>query len=109
MFINSGASEEKTNDLINDIISKTEEIINKNSKQIKIKYPKITIEDSKIISSYTCESEDNNLSSYKILNNNLVTENRKEGIKNISKYFFLLLINIILKKKNIYIDISIQK
>ena len=91
MFINSGASEEKTNDLINDIIYKTEEIINKNSKEIKINYPKITNEDSKTISSYTCESKDNNFSPYKILNNNLVRENRKEGIKNISKYFFLLL------------------
>ena len=88
MFINSGASEEKTNDLINDIIYKTEEIINKNSKEIKINYPKITNEDSKNISSYTCESKDNNLSPYKILNNNLVTENRKRRNKKHFKIFF---------------------
>ncbi len=57
----------------------------------KKKYPKITKEDSIIISSYTCESKDNKFSPYKILNINLVSENRKEGLKNISKYLYILL------------------
>ena len=91
MFTKSGATEEYSNELINDIISKTEEIINKNWNEIKKKYSKITKEDSKIISSYTCESKDNKFSPYKILNINLVSENRKEGLKNISKYLYILL------------------
>ena len=35
MFINSGPSEEKSNDLIKDIMSKIDEIINKNKKRNK--------------------------------------------------------------------------
>ena len=91
MFINSGATEEKSNDLIKDIISQTDSKINENLNEIKKKYPKITNEDSKIISSYTCESKDNKFSPYKILNKNLVSDNRKEGLKNVSKYLFILL------------------
>ena len=91
IFINSGANEELSNDLIKDIISKTEQIINKNWNQISNKYSKITKEDSKIISSYTCESKDKKYSPYRILNKNLVSDNRKEGLKYISKYLFILL------------------
>ena len=91
MFINYEATEEQSNELVNDIISKTEEIINKNWEQIKKKYSKITKDDSKIISSYTCESKNKKFSPYKILNKNLVSEDRKEGLKNISKYLFILL------------------
>ncbi len=43
MFTKSGATEEYSNELINDIISKTEEIINKNWNEIKkniLKSPK---------------------------------------------------------------------
>ncbi len=91
MFINYEATEEQSNELVNDIISKTEVIINKNWEKIKKKYSKITKEDSKIISSYTCESKNKKFSPYKILNKNLVSEDRKEGLKNISKYLFILL------------------
>jgi len=91
MFISSELAEEQTEDLIKDILSKTEKIINKNWKEIQKKYSKITKEDSKIISSYTCESKNNKFSPYKILNKNLVSEDRKGGIKNISKYLFILL------------------
>ena len=54
IFINSGVTEDKLQDLIGDIISKTEKVINKNIKEIKSKYPKVSLEDAKIISSYTC-------------------------------------------------------
>ena len=91
MYINSGANEELSNDLIKDIISKTEQIINKNWNQISNKYSKITKEDSKIISSYTCESKGKKYIPYRIFNNNLVSDNRKEGLKYISKYLFILL------------------
>ena len=94
LFINSGAKEELSNDLIKDIISKTEIVINNNWNKIKEKYPSITKEDSKIICSYTCESKDKNYSPYKILNKNLVSDNRKEGIMNVSKYLFILLKSI---------------
>ena len=41
MFLSEGADEEESNKLINDIIIKTEKIINKNKAKIKLKYPKI--------------------------------------------------------------------
>ena len=72
-------------------MTKTEEIINKNWDKIKKRYSKISKEDSKIICSYTCESKNNKYSPYKILNKNLFSEDRKGGIKNISKYLFILL------------------
>ena len=91
MFISYGATEEKSKELIKDIISKIDIIINRNLNQIKEKYPRITLEDSKIISSYTCESKDKKFSPYKILNENLISDNRKESMKNISKYLFIFL------------------
>ena len=91
MFISSGQTEEKSNDLIQDILTKSTEVVEKNKKKIKQKYPKINIEEMKIISSYTCESKDKNLSPYKLLNKNLVEENRNQGINNISKYLYIFL------------------
>ena len=91
MFINNGSKEEKSKELIEDIFKKTQELIEKNLEEIKKKYPNITNEDMQIISSYTCEAKDKNFSPYKLLNKNLVAENRKQGIKNISKYLFILL------------------
>ena len=91
MFISCQLTEEQANDLIKDILTKTEEIINKNWDKIKKRYSKISKEDSNIICSYTCESKNNKYSPYKILNKNLVSEDRKGGIKNISKYLFILL------------------
>ena len=91
MFISCQLTEEQANDLIKDILTKTEEIINKNWDKIKKRYSKISKEDSNIICSYTCESKNNKYSPYKILNKNLVSEDRKGGVKNISKYLFILL------------------
>jgi len=91
MFINNGSTEEKSKELIEDIFKNTQELIEKNLEEIKKKYPNITNEDMQIISSYTCEAKDKNFSPYKLLNKNLVAENRKQGIKNISKYLFILL------------------
>ena len=91
MFISSNVEKNQINILIDDIIKKSEKTIEKNSDKIKEKYPNITNEDAIIISSYTCESKDRNFSPYKLLNSNLVSENRKDGINNISKYLFILL------------------
>ena len=91
MFVNSGINTNNSNQFIQDIITKTEKVYNKNIDKIKIKYPNINKEDIKIISAYTCESMDKNYSPYKILNQNLVSENRILGIRNISKYLFIFL------------------
>ena len=72
---------------ITDCFSKTEETIHKNLKEINNKYPSVSLEDAKIISSYTCESKEKNFSPYKILNKNLVSDNRKEGSKMFQNIF----------------------
>jgi hypothetical protein len=41
MFISEGCDEKESNELINDIIIKTEKIITKTKIKIKLKYPKI--------------------------------------------------------------------
>ena len=89
MFVNSGINTNNSDQFIQDIITKTEKVYNKKIDKIKIKYPNINKEDIKIISAYTCESMDKNYSPYKILNQNLVSENRILGIRNISKYLFI--------------------
>ena len=55
MFISSGATEGKSQELIKDLISKTDSILKQNGEKIKSKYPNISTEDIKIIASYTCE------------------------------------------------------
>ena len=64
--------------------------------KIKNKYPNITLTDAEIISSYTYEfeKEDNQYCPYRLLNRNLVNDNRKEGINNISKYLYILLYSL---------------
>ena len=91
MFISSGASTNKSNELIKEILSKCESTIKENFSKIKKENPNITKEDAYIICSYTCESKEKNFSPYRILNLNLISENRKNGINKISKYLFILL------------------
>ena len=50
---------------------------------IQQKYKNVSINDAYIICSYTCESQEEKFSPYKILNQNLVSNNRKQGIGNI--------------------------
>ena len=57
----------------------------------KKKYSNITREDAYIICSYTCETEERQYSPYKILNQNLVSNNRQNGVSNISKYLYIFL------------------
>ena len=91
MFSSTGISEQKIKDLTEDIVSKSQKIINFNFCDIKDKHPTIEREEALIISSYTCKAFDSNYSPYKILNWNLNDENRERGIKNISKYLFIFL------------------
>ena len=91
MFISAGADEIKSDNLIKDILLKCKETIDDNLDKIKEKYNKINKEDAYIICSYTCESEEQEYSPYRIMNQNLVSENRKNGLNNISRYLYILL------------------
>ena len=101
MFISYGADKEKSDELIEDILSKCKSTIDKNIKEINEQYDKLSQEDAYIICSYTCEAKDSNYSPYRILNRNLVSKNRKNGLNNISKYLYLFLNS--LRKLKIYL------
>ena len=91
MFISAGADKIKSDKLIKDILLKCKETIDDNLDKIKEKYNKINKEDAYNICSYTCESEKQEYSPYRIMNQNLVSENRKNGLNNISNYLYILL------------------
>lgn len=91
MFSSSNIEKDIINVLIDDIITKSKKKIETNFSKIEEKYPNITEEDAIIISSYTCESVNDNYSPYKILNKNLVSDDRKSGIMKINKYLYILL------------------
>ena len=76
-------NEKKVNELSEAIINKCKERIDPDFDLIKFKYNNITKEDAYIICSYTCESEDRTKSPYKILNKNLVSNDRKNGVRNV--------------------------
>ena len=100
MFKSHNITDQKAYELKQDIIKKAINIIDFNFELIKKNNPIITKEEAYIISSYTCDSFDLNYSPYRILNNCLNDENRMEGIKKISKYFFIFLNS--LRKLNRY-------
>ena len=83
--------EKKVNELTDDIIKKCKERIEPDFDLIKFKYKNITKEDAYIICSYTCESDDRTKTPYKILNKNLVSNDRKNGVRNVSKYLYIFL------------------
>ena len=91
MFISSNADSNKSKDLVDDILSKCISTIKENFEKINQEYPNFSMEDANIICSYTCESKDKEFSPYRLLNRNLVSENRIEGIEKISKYLYILL------------------
>ena len=84
MFKSSNLDSKKINEFVEDILNKCEGIIEQNFDLIKKEYKNITKEDAYIICSYTCESEDRTYSPYRILNQNLVSNNRQNGVNNIS-------------------------
>ena len=91
MFISSGATPEYSKALIDYILNKVQNFVDNNFNAIINKYPNISKEDAQIISSYTCESMDKAYSPYKIVNSNLVKDDRCKGVNNVSKYVFILL------------------
>ena len=91
MFKSSNLDSEKISQLTEDILTKCKTRIDPDFDTIKKKYENITKEDAYIICSYTCESEDRAYSPYRILNQNLVSNNRQNGVTNISKYLYIFL------------------
>ena len=91
MFENQKLSNIKCKELTQDILNKCKSKIDQRVAKIKNKYKNITIEEAYIICSYTCESKESEYSPYKILNKNLVSENRKNGVDKVSKYLYILL------------------
>ena len=83
--------EAKAKSLTDDIIGKCKQAIDPRFNAIKQKYKNISINDAYIICSYTCESYEGKYSPYKILNKNLVSNDRKQGVANISKYLYIFL------------------
>ena len=79
------------NNLTADIMTKCINYINNKFYAIEQKYKNISIYDAYIICSYTCESFNRQYSPFKLLNRNLVSDNRKQGVANISKYLFIFL------------------
>ena len=91
IFIAGGVRENEVNDYVNDITTKVNILYEKRKLIIKEKYPNISFEDSLIICSYTCEAINHEFSPYRTLNRNLASDNRKEGLKKVSKYLYILL------------------
>lgn len=79
MIISSGGSKEKAKKLIDILLKDVKAFINDKFNEIKNKYPKITMDDAIIIGLYTYEfpKDDEAYNIYKILNNKLVSANRK--------------------------------
>jgi len=100
MLFSAGISSQKAYEFTEDIILKSSEIVKYNFELINQKYPSISEEEAKIISSYTCEAKNPYYSPYKILNRSLCEENREEGIKKVSKYFYIFL--KVLRKLDVY-------
>ena len=93
LFLNAGSSEAESNQLTTDIKNKAKATIERemNAKEIGLKYPYLTKEEALTISSYTCEAFIRKYSPYILLNSNMVSDNREEGLKNVSKYLYIFL------------------
>ena len=91
LLIFNGLPEDKAKEISEKICKKSKEIVNKNWHLINKKYPLMVKEEAMIISSYLYEEDELGYNPYEIINKNLCEENREEGIKNISKYFYLFL------------------
>ena len=91
IYMSAVFDNDKANYLTTDILTRCKKAIDSRFNIIIEKYKNISIDEAYIICSYTCESIEENYSPYKLLNQNLISNNRKLGIKNISKYLYILL------------------
>ena len=91
MFESSFLTAKDSKNYIKQIISDVNKRLKETFSEIQNKFPKITFEDAQIISSYTCELDNTYYNPYKLLNNNIVANDRKNGVKKISKYLYIFL------------------
>lgn len=93
LFRNGGASPNEAKDIYNHLDLTCNEKVNKNWSSIRSQNKDISKNDALIISSYTYEPKKmyEKFSPYRLLNTNLVSDNRKNGVQNVEKYLFLLL------------------
>ena len=94
LFRNGGLSEKDSKEIYNHLYKICNNRVNEKWDEIRKQNPKISKLDALIISSYTYEPKAmyKKFSPYRLLNTNLVSADRKNGIINIEKYFFLLLV-----------------
>ena len=100
-------------DYVQDVIKNSTVCVEENLSNIKKKYPKLNKDEAIIINSYTYENRDTgnfqdnaHNAPYRILNQNLVSQNRKQGINNVSKYLFIFLKS--LRKIQKYVPENLQ-
>ena len=89
MFESCELDKNKIKELSDDIQNKCKRRIEPEFDLIRKKYENITKEDAYIICSYTCESKEKKYSPYRILNQNLASDDLKNSINNISKYLYI--------------------
>ena len=96
LFRNAGLSEKESKEIYEHLNTMCTNRVDKNWDLIRKQNPKISKKDALIISSYTYEPKKmyEKFSPYRLLNTNLVATNRKSGIINVEKYFFLLLVSL---------------
>ena len=78
----------------NIVISECKKYVEKNFEKIKNVHPNVTEEEALVIAIYSYEDSKSKLSPYRVLNTNLVSNDRKNGIKKVTEYCFLLLKSI---------------
>ena len=93
LFRNGGATQKDAEEIYNHLILRCEKVVNDNWSKITEQNKFISKDEALIISSYTYEPKTmyKQYSPYRLLNKNLVADNRKSGVQNIDKYLFLLL------------------
>ena len=91
IFESCKLNKNQVENLTKDILDKCKRRIDPEFNKIKKNYEKITKEDAYIICSYTCEAKERNYSPYRILNQKLVSDDRRNDLTNISKYLYILL------------------
>ena len=94
MYKSTNIEDQQVDLVAEDIINKSKGRIDSNIDDIKKKYNNITKEDAYIICSYTCESVQKEYSPYRIINKSLLSDNRQNGIRNISKYLYIFIISL---------------
>ena len=90
LFRNAGLSEKDSKEIYNHLYKICNNRVNEKFDEIRKQNPKISKEDALIISSYTYEPKKmyEKFSPYRLLNTNLVSADRKNGIINLKNIFF---------------------